>query len=152
MYKDKYICFYVSGRLSCLAQGLSFGNRYLSYINRGWKNEIGVIFIILRTYVGKTTGGYWKVLGGTGGYWWVLMVDSTVDRRTPPSPSPLTHVQKVVEIRHRSFWSSFTTTKSQPIGPTFRPIILTSSSSSHCSLQNSWDDSYPEIDINKNRH
>ena len=40
--------------------------------NRGCKNEIGVIFIIIHTYVGKTTGGYWQVLGGTGGYWWVL--------------------------------------------------------------------------------
>ena len=40
--------------------------------NRGCKNEIGVIFIIIHTYVGKTTGGYWQVLGGTGGYRWVL--------------------------------------------------------------------------------
>ena len=31
--------------------------------NRGCKNEIGVIFIIIHTYVGKTTGGYWEVLG-----------------------------------------------------------------------------------------
>ena len=30
--------------------------------------EIGVIFIIIHTYVGKTTGGYWQVLGGTENY------------------------------------------------------------------------------------
>ena len=40
--------------------------------NRGCKNGDRCYFIIIHTYVGKTTGGYWQILGGTGGYWWVL--------------------------------------------------------------------------------
>ena len=59
-----------SGRLSCLGQGLSFGNRYRSYIKHRLQKWRSVLFYHYPHLCGND---YWWVLAGTGRYWWVLV-------------------------------------------------------------------------------